>query len=502
MAACMPHVALLAILLLSVLSAARLPAQLSPGGAPKPASDSRTFSSSAAPDALRDILVLYYLSSHDTLGKDNLEYFLMAAVDDDQRCQLLLLLPSDQADMRNLPKAPSNAHVLQYGAALDKWSAYTWALQHLQAASAGLPAANTSSMHSHAVDLPAAFNYYFLIDSSVRGPFVPPMLKGLIPWWHPFVAKLTSLPGSELDRSAPRGSGDARRIALVGSTIICEASIEDLQEDRAVGKGGAAPHVQLRAAAMTAATMQLLLERRVFDTGMQALAIGSTASQAQEVDQEEQQVQQHMDDELAQHHQLTSDGPQDVEVEASGAVLAAGGTLDCLMLRYAGIDWHQHHNWGCNARLAPDGEFAYDGVQLDPYEVLFVSMNKLRLQQRHPAAIAAEKYRAWLHPTNTSHSVVGNQYLDETPRFKLPKILEKLTQGSQCFDFDFYLDQNDDVRKSVQQDGSTLQDVWEFFVYYGQFEPREFRFTCPMDYQQFAGFSLKLHQRLLATTHN
>jgi hypothetical protein len=35
---------------------------------------------------------------------------------------------------------------------------------------------------------------------------------------------------------------------------------------------------------------------------------------------------------------------------ASAAVLAAGYTLDSLMMRYQRVDWRDQDNWGCNAR--------------------------------------------------------------------------------------------------------------------------------------------------------
>jgi hypothetical protein len=40
----------------------------------------------------------------------------------------------------------------------------------------------------------------------------------------------------------------------------------------------------------------------------------------------------------------------EVELAASVAVLRAGLDIDCLMLRYQGVDWQDVGNWGCNAR--------------------------------------------------------------------------------------------------------------------------------------------------------
>ena len=35
---------------------------------------------------------------------------------------------------------------------------------------------------------------------------------------------------------------------------------------------------------------------------------------------------------------------------ASRAILDAGYNLDSFMLRYRGVDWTSHVNWGCNAK--------------------------------------------------------------------------------------------------------------------------------------------------------
>ena len=40
------------------------------------------------------------------------------------------------------------------------------------------------------------------------------------------------------------------------------------------------------------------------------------------------------------------------ELGSSWTVLAAGYSVDTLMLRYQGVDWTNLNNWDCNARLA------------------------------------------------------------------------------------------------------------------------------------------------------
>ena len=70
-----------------------------------------------------------------------------------------------------------------------------------------------------------------------------------------------------------------------------------------------------------------------------------------------------------------------------------------------------------------------------------------------------------------------DRYLADTPRFKIPRVLEAKARGHACFDFDFYLKGNRDLQ-SVENNTEAL---WRHYVYFGQFESRPSRFTCPFD---------------------
>jgi translation initiation factor eIF-2B subunit epsilon len=41
------------------------------------------------------------------------------------------------------------------------------------------------------------------------------------------------------------------------------------------------------------------------------------------------------------------------ELGSSLAILNAGFNIDCLMMRYQGVDWRDTASWECNARWAP-----------------------------------------------------------------------------------------------------------------------------------------------------
>ena len=70
------------------------------------------------------------------------------------------------------------------------------------------------------------------------------------------------------------------------------------------------------------------------------------------------------------------------EVAASAAILQAGHNLDCLMLRYQGVDWQDKSKWRCGSMVAPHQEGTYDGTSLNPLEVGL----QLPLSDRHLCA--------------------------------------------------------------------------------------------------------------------
>lgn len=62
------------------------------------------------------------------------------------------------------------------------------------------------------------------------------------------------------------------------------------------------------------------------------------------------------------------------------------------MYRYQGVDWQNHTNWRCNADESPYKESHYDGINVDPLEVLFVKVRgRADVASWHagPAACAA-----------------------------------------------------------------------------------------------------------------
>lgn len=72
---------------------------------------------------------------------------------------------------------------------------------------------------------------------------------------------------------------------------------------------------------------------------------------------------------------------------------------------------------------------------------------------------------AW--PGNFS-ALSSNEYLDQLPKFKTPRVLEARARSSRCFDFDYYMKENPDLKHIW----GNITLLWRHFVYYGQFDAR------------------------------
>ena len=180
-----------------------------------------------------------------------------------------------------------------------------------------------------------AYQHFVLLDSSVRGPFLPRYLhrgrRGSLeeaaaadPWARaqarrPWTAVLTDKLG---------GRGD---VALVGPTVSCEREL----------------HVQAPVWATDRAGLGLLLEAGVLD------CVGR--GEEQEQGQGEAFLERY-------------------ELAATRAVMGAGRGVACLMLRYQGVNLTRVREKGvaCTGGDNPSLPFRNDGLPVNPLEVVFV----------------------------------------------------------------------------------------------------------------------------------
>ena len=260
------------------------------------------------------------------------------------------------------------------------WGAWGWALRPRSLGGGGL-------VRPH-------HRYFLLVNSSVRGPFVPPAAHAaataaaravmgdetaprvVVPW-H---ALLTTLLG---------GPGDVR---LAGPAISCEGAPQ-------AGPGTQgwlfSPHVQSWAVATDRIGLAIWEE-----AGGNAGPLACHADRAAAI----------------------AHG----EVGGSAAILAAGKGLACLLPRYAGVEWRGAARAGqaaavdapplangtippgpgpavawCNQRVAPTGDGGFDGTTLPPTELLFVKHKSDggRSAEPNSAAWAGAKAAAWAEQT-------------------------------------------------------------------------------------------------------
>ncbi|KAK9835058.1 hypothetical protein WJX81_007588 [Elliptochloris bilobata] len=185
------------------------------------------------------------------------------------------------------------------------------------------------------------YSYIIFMNSSVRGPFLPAYWPAGVHWSDVLTTRINN------------------DVKLVGATISCEPAWlggNTANEKRQV------PHVQSYVIATDQVGLEVLMhDGRVF-----------------------------------QCYEDMADTIFHSELGGSSAILAANFTIDSLMLRYQGIDWTDTANWNCNAGLNPYAEHTYDGVPLNPLEVMFVKVKDFQLEGDWMSTHLAATYGRWL----------------------------------------------------------------------------------------------------------
>ncbi|KIY98294.1 hypothetical protein MNEG_9668 [Monoraphidium neglectum] len=331
---------------------------------------------------------------------------------DDTRCDYVVLVSAADEGSPLLPQLPGSARYLYHSQPCYDWGLVGWAL----------------SPEGGRVDWTRHSRFVF-VSSGVRGPFLPPYLQPYLHWADPLL------------------SDDVK---LAAATLSCQAA----QRPRANGSSPwrKNPRAALGAVATDQVGLKLLLEEgRVMGCHTTAAA-----------------------------NAYWSDSG------AVAAVLKAGFTVDSLLGSFQGVDWRDDRNWHCNGGIDPAGpeDVPYDGTWLDPLESMFVRVKSNLLLHRLPSAVKAAKLSAWeagatvdrlraaaREPVDPRPRILGNEYKNGSARFKLSRVLTALVRGMKCFDVDFFVARNADVRSQSQHP----HVVWRFFVYVGQFEDRAYR---------------------------
>lgn len=283
-------------------------------------------------------LVIYSVHndpSHDTTSYENLDFFLRVGVDQESErlVDYLFLVPSAIFHTFNLtsgrkgddmPMFPSADHVRVIERPHDCLG--TSGLRSLITDNdwkGGIKhGARISSIPLNMNALLSHYSHFILLDSTVRGPFLPRYVhqarSGGSRWDSPQAVK--SWVSVLTDRVGPE-------VKLVGRSVSCEPEL----------------HVQAPVWATDRQGLRLLLKNGVLDCAMEEAS-------------------------ARERHELG----------ATRAVLNAGYHVDCLMLRYQGINLARLREYGlpCTGRDNPSSPLLNDGLPVNPLEVIFVLANR------------------------------------------------------------------------------------------------------------------------------
>ncbi|BDA51685.1 hypothetical protein COCOBI_19-2410 [Coccomyxa sp. Obi] len=347
-------------------------------------------------------LVLYTFSATDPEYIRNLEFFVEHGIQEGDGCDYFIIVQGlNQQSEKFLPVLPYRARYVYHENVCYDWGTFGWALRD-------------SEMNIQI----NAYKYFIFMNSSVRGPFLPPYWPAAMHWSSVFISKLNA------------------KVKLVGSTISCEPV---RKSGNPWGTLRHNAHVQSYVMATDQAGLQILLDNgRIFEC-----------------------------------HRSIADAIYNAEVGASLAIFRAGYSIDSLMLRYQGVDWTNMRSWDCNARLNPYAEYAYDGIGLNPMEVLFVKVKDFQREGEWETTRMAITYDRWIASQGQVGVVNSNEYQRSPMSFRLGKILQMQLRGSSCFDFEYYRDQYPEIPYHTSN-----TKVWYDFVRMEQFTGRRFRFLC------------------------
>lgn len=350
-----------------------------------------------------DTLVIYVFSNTDPEYINNLRFFTQFGIQQGDGCDYVIVVQEDGQTTPPLPTLPPNAKYIKHTNECYDWGTIGWVLQ------------------SGYAD-PSIYRYFIFMNSSVRGPFIPPYAKNNTRWQDLLINKLTD------------------KVKLVGPTISCEGSP---YQGNGAGEWRTNPHVQ-----------------------SYVLATDQVGLKVWEMDENVFKCWSSMWD-VIWHGELGS----------SLAMLKAGYNLDSFMLRYQGIDWLDPANWGCNKQHNPYGEYFYDGIGLNPFEVLFVKMKEKALQNDWSFSLQAAKYTQWMQNQSSGQfDILSNEYKEDMARFRKVRKAYFTMRGPACFDDEYYVKENPDLKVYTSP-----EERWAHFLRAGAFEGRGFRFTCGFD---------------------
>lgn len=175
------------------------------------------------------------------------------------------------------------------------------------------------------------YKYFIFLNSSVRGPFVPHYMPVDWPWTRSYTELFSD------------------SVGVVSSSLVCLPPID---------AGGYGPKVESWAFALIPETLDLLTEAGVFNVRV---------------------------------CKLCNDGVVVMgEYGISNVLMKHGWNLNTLMYKYKNVNWLDQRHWNCNSNAHPSRHGTYDGVSMNPLEVVFIKASW------HVGEPFTSKYSDWV----------------------------------------------------------------------------------------------------------
>lgn len=213
------------------------------------------------------------------------------------------------------------------------------------------------------------YAYFIFLNSSVRGPFVPHYMPPNWPWTRSYTQLFTE------------------SVGVVSSSLVCLPKVD---------AGGYGPKVESWAFALIPETLDLLQQAGVFNV---------------------------------RACKLCNDGVVVMgEYGISNVLMEHGWNLNTLMYKYKNVNWLDQRHWNCNSNAHPSRHGTYDGVSMNPLEVVFIKASW------HVGEPFTSKYSDWLlahaegRPTTTGTFSEKLYHYAITPEAQEPHNVERCYQ--------------------------------------------------------------------------
>ncbi len=177
-----------------------------------------------------------------------------------------------------------------------------------------IAAHNITIMHLNQQGMLQKFDYFILLNSSVKGPFYPSWMPSNWQWTKAFTERLTS------------------SVKAVGSSLVCLPALD---------LGGPGPRLESWAFAVDNVGMDVLIQNGLFQIRSCKVCPDGIVVQG--------------------------------EYALSRILLDHDFNIATLLSMYPrDLDWRVHQHWNCNNNVHPSRHGTYDHITMHPFETVFV----------------------------------------------------------------------------------------------------------------------------------